>query len=126
MKTKLPAGIGTIEQAKAFLNALHASGETFHPNDDATALIGDPFTQEEGESLNALMLDIFNLPGNEEPAMMSFDPSLYLMAIEEHESNLVKYRTYLLDNHLDDDSNGIDPVDLWIFMQSIDEGDIEG
>ena len=65
MKTKLPKKISTIEEAKSFLISLHENGETFHPEDDATALSGNLFTKAEGEHLNRLMADIYNLPGND-------------------------------------------------------------
>jgi len=65
MKTKLPLRITTIKQAKAFLTELYNNDESFHPEDDATSLSGDPFTKKEGKKLNGLMNDIYNLPGND-------------------------------------------------------------
>lgn len=74
MKTQLPESIQTIEQAKQLLASLHENGESFHPEDDATQLAGDPFTKEEGEKLNQLMEDIYKLPG--------FDPCEYLLRLD--------------------------------------------
>lgn len=87
MKTILPAGIGTVEQAKALLTDLHANGEAFHPEDDATDLVTDVFTQEEGESLNALMLDIYNLPGNDgrHVGILAFDPCEFLIELDNND-----------------------------------------
>jgi hypothetical protein len=55
MKTILPQAITTIEEAKKLLTDLYNNNETFHPEDDATDLVGDLFTQAEGEQLNKLM-----------------------------------------------------------------------
>lgn len=68
MKTALPDSIKTVEEAKAFLTALHSNSEAFHPEDDAHDILWDlenvP-TYEECEQLNKLMDDIYNLPGND-------------------------------------------------------------
>lgn len=63
MKTTLPDSINSVEEAKAFLLALHANGESFHPDDDAKDIIlsatGLPaFTKKEAYQLNLLMNDI--------------------------------------------------------------------
>lgn len=65
MDTILPVKITTVKEAKKFLRALVKNGEHFHPEDDATILHGEPFTQAEGAHLNRLMEDIYNLPGND-------------------------------------------------------------
>lgn len=61
MKTKLLQKIRNVEQAKNTLYDLWRNGESFHPEDDANSLVGDPFTKEEGDHLNKLMQDINNL-----------------------------------------------------------------
>lgn len=91
MITNLPAGIGTIEQAMTFLNDLHANDEVFHPEDDATDLVGDLFTLDEGESLNALMLDIYALPGNDgkHDNSIEFCPCAYLLYLDGKDRRIV-------------------------------------
>lgn len=82
MKTLLPAKIETVEQAKQFLSDLHSNNETFHPEDDATQLVGDPFNQQEGTQLNKLMSDIYNLEGNNSAQDMIFDPCQFLLELD--------------------------------------------
>ncbi len=85
MKTNLPNGIGTIDQAKAFLTELHRNGESFHPEDDATDILWtcDEPTLAEQESLNALMHDIYHLPGNDGSHVnMVFDPCEFLLELD--------------------------------------------
>jgi hypothetical protein len=83
MITTLPVGIGSIEQAKAFLSELAKNNEHYHPEDDAMLLVPDKATIEEAESLNALMLDIYNLPGNDgrHSGVMAFDPCEFLFQL---------------------------------------------
>lgn len=82
MKTTLPAQIASIEEAKAFLSALHANGEAYHPEDDAAACgICDTMTQ--AHDLNKLMEDIYNLPGNDGRHInLAFDPCEWLLYLE--------------------------------------------
>ncbi len=63
MKTILPESITTVDEAKAFLTELVKNGEHFHPEDDATDFL--MFTKDEGEKLNILMDQIYNLKGND-------------------------------------------------------------
>ena len=65
MKTKIPDSIKTIEESKTFLTDLYNNGESFHPEDDANDCIGHIATLEEGNKINDLMADIYNLPGND-------------------------------------------------------------
>jgi ferredoxin-thioredoxin reductase catalytic subunit len=79
MKTVLPHDIKTVAAAKLLLSTLHKNGESFHPEDDATKLVGDIFTKDEGKHLNRLMCDIYNLPGNDgRHKDMLFCPCQYL------------------------------------------------
>jgi len=85
MTTNLPASINTIEEAKAFLTELHKNGESYHPEDDANELIGSSelWTREEGEQLNKLMEDIYNLEGNNgNHANPVFDPCEFLLELD--------------------------------------------
>ena len=82
MKTILPTGITTIEEAKRLLTDLLNNGESFHPEDDASDLVGDPFTAEEATQLNKLMEDIYNLKGNESHHKMIFDPCGFLLELD--------------------------------------------
>lgn len=77
MKTKLPQSIYRIDEAILLLTALHNNGEAFHPEDDANDLSGDPFTKEEGNKLNALMQDIYNLTGANQ-----IDPCEWLLYLD--------------------------------------------
>jgi hypothetical protein len=84
MKTTLPAAINTIGEAENFLTSLHNNNEAFHPEDDATDLVGDLFTQSEGEQLNKLMNDIYNLEGNNgNHATPIFDPCEFLLSLSK-------------------------------------------
>lgn len=83
MKTTLPATIRTVDEANIFLTELYNNGESFHPNDDATALVGDSFTLKEGLHLNQLMSDIYDLPGNDgDLANLAFDPCEFLLNLD--------------------------------------------
>lgn len=82
-KTKLPFGISTIEQAKAFLMELHKNEEHFHPEDDATDLSGDIFNKQTGKQLNYLMECIYKLKGNEDIHKMVIDPCEFLIYLDD-------------------------------------------
>lgn len=82
MNTVLPQSINSIEDAKKFLTDLYNNEETFHPEDDATDLVGDPFTFDEGTQLNKLMDDIYNLAGNESVKSMVFDPCEFILNLD--------------------------------------------
>lgn len=86
MKTNINITINTVEEAKAFLTELYNNGESYHPEDDANELVGDPFTKEEGLKLNELMESIYNLKGNDgrHSDPMIFDPCEYLMDLDGH------------------------------------------
>ena len=77
MKTALPFNIVTAKEARAFLSELHANGESFHPEDDASDMYGGPgqkmFTEQEAAQLNALMGQMFRIKG--------FDPCGYLLRL---------------------------------------------
>ncbi len=84
MKTLLPDQIKTVSEAKAFLTSLHANGESYHPEDDANSLCGDPFTKEEGDKLNKLMIDIYHLDGNDGNHINpKFCPCGFLLLLDE-------------------------------------------
>lgn len=70
MKTQLPAAINNVTEAKTLLKDLYINSELFHPEDDANDLVGAPFTKTEGDKLNALMQQIYQL--SEVPEQ--FDP----------------------------------------------------
>lgn len=96
MKTKLPQSINTIDEAKNFLTNLSNNGESYHPEDDATDLAGDIFTKEEGEKLNSLMNDIYNLEGNNSASDMVFDPCEFILNLDPEyramqEADLAEY-----------------------------------
>ena len=91
MKTQLPQSINSIEEAKAFLAALHSNNEQFHPEDDAHEIewltIEDENncpTVSECDQLNKLMNDIYNLPGNNDAQNMAFDPCGYLLDLAKN------------------------------------------
>lgn len=96
MKTTLPASITTVDEAKAFLRALHANGEAFDMNDNAHEIYDGRsnkklFTDEESVRLNRLRDDIFALPGNAgvSAAEMIFDPCAFLLSLDhEHKAFL--------------------------------------
>lgn len=84
LKTVLPASINTIQQAKKLLRELEANGESYHPEDDATDCLSHIATKEQGELLNKLMVDIYNLEGNNgNHANPVFDPCLFLLRERE-------------------------------------------
>lgn len=77
MKTTLPQQITTIDEAKAFLKALHDNDESYHPEDNAHDNAWhtcEAPTKEQCDQLNKLMQDIYSLPGNESHLSMVFDP----------------------------------------------------
>jgi hypothetical protein len=84
MKTSLPPRITTLIGAKALLLALHENGESYHPEDDATAMDNaNLFTLEEGTKLNSLMAQMYDLikttnfhPGYE------FDPCEFIKSLD--------------------------------------------
>jgi len=81
MKTKLPAAIKTVKEAKVFLWDLHSNGEAYHPEDNAKDCL-ENITDEEGEQLNRLMNEIYLLEGNEHYQSMVFDPCQFLLDID--------------------------------------------
>lgn len=103
MKTKLVVGIRTVEQAKAFLTELYNNHEDYFPETDACSIIviqyidgvrveGPMFTKEEGEQLNSLMRDIYNLPCNvgKQKRNYQFDPHGFLIMLYLKQANNVK------------------------------------
>ncbi len=89
MLTKLPPAIYNVHQAKALLAELHRNRESFHPQDDATDINWNlPDDQQptiaEGQLLNKLMEEIYNLPGNKgHRTKLLFDPCKYLLELDE-------------------------------------------
>lgn len=82
----LPAAINSIDEAKAFLKIIFDNGAMYHPNDDATQLIGDPYTKEEGEMLNRLMAQAQQWDWH------IFDPSGWLLWLDfRRDHDLDKY-----------------------------------
>jgi hypothetical protein len=96
MKTKLPANIGTIEEAETFLTELYENGEAYHPEDLASDVINSQtderlFTDEESEKLDALMTQIYFLPENgnnyrTNPNALAFDPCGFLLDLANENS----------------------------------------
>lgn len=82
IKTVLPAAITSVDEAKAFLTELYKNDECFHPEDDANDLSGDPFTKEEGDLLNKLMSDIYELNGDKPCQDWVFDPCLFILELD--------------------------------------------
>jgi len=84
MKTNLPQKVTSVAEAKVLLAELFLNGESFHPEDDASQLTGDIFTKEEGDKLNELMEQIYNLDGNNgNHANPKWDPAAYLNELDE-------------------------------------------
>lgn len=80
LKTVLPASINTIAEAKKLLRDLYNNKEAYHPEDDALDCLQDVVTKEQGELLNKLMVDIYNLEGNNgNHANPIFDPCKFLL-----------------------------------------------
>ncbi len=80
MRTHLPEAITSVEEAKAFLQALCTNNEAFHPEDDAHDIVWGSCphaTEEECDLLNKLMGDIYDLPDVPE----KFDPCGFLIDI---------------------------------------------
>ncbi len=85
MKTILTTSIYTQDQAVKFITDLYNNGESYHPEDNANDLVGDPFTKEEGDQLNKLMQDIYNLEGNKGMyPNLTFDPCELLLNLSGH------------------------------------------
>jgi hypothetical protein len=83
MKTKLPSAINTVKEAKSFLWELHSNGEAFHCEDDANDCLAGRVTKEQGDLLNKLMEDIYNLQGNDGRHVdLAFDPCQFLLDID--------------------------------------------
>lgn len=88
MKTVLPQSITTIDEAKKLLTDLYNNSESFHPEDDANEIMWQSIpdeqipTKAEGDLLNKLMADIYNLPGNENVQTMVFDPCGFLLELD--------------------------------------------
>ena len=80
LKTVLPASINTISEAKKLLRDLYNNREAYHPEDDAVYCLQGTATKEQGELLNKLMVDIYNLEGNNgNHANPIFDPCKFLL-----------------------------------------------
>jgi hypothetical protein len=90
MKTILPEAITTVEEAKAFLKALHDNGEDYHPEDSPETVYNmytgqRLFTDEEAPKVKALIHQIYNLPGNAgKYPDLEFDPCGYLLELDGH------------------------------------------
>lgn len=96
MTTLLPESIKTIEEAKIFLTTLYFNGESFHPEDDANDCLEGIATKEEGDKLNSLMEDIYNLEGNDgRHTDLMFDPCEWL--IDLHQDPKESTRNYIID-----------------------------
>lgn len=94
LKTQLPKTILSIDEAKEFLTKLHLNGEGYHPEDDANDCLSHIASKEEGDKLNDLMSQIYDLK--------NFDPCEFL--VDSHLSDLVEMKIaegmvkgYLLD-----------------------------
>lgn len=111
MKTTLPVSIKTVEEAKAFLTALHANGEAYHPEDDAHRVdwhATEVITNGDCEQLNRLMKDIYNLPGNDgrHCERMIFDPCEFVTDLNDAQQDgfeLLSNIEYCLSDQLTDD-----------------------
>jgi hypothetical protein len=81
MRTELPIGIATVEQAKAFLTDLVNNDEAYHPDDDAHTIVWTTVnpTEQERDHLNKLMKEIFEL--TEE-----FDPYAFILDLVNAEN----------------------------------------
>lgn len=77
LKTKLPKGIATEEQAKTFLDELVANGEHFHPDELPSNIVDGNgerrFTDADAEKLQELFDEISELD--------DFDEYCYLLAL---------------------------------------------
>lgn len=85
LKTQLPAAINTVAEAEEFLTNLHNNGEDFHPEDDAHDIVWNGIsvnqapTPAQCDQLNKLMIDIYNLDGNNgDHANPAFCPCAFL------------------------------------------------
>jgi hypothetical protein len=83
----LPNAITSIKEAKEYLNLLEKEGMIYHPEDDANDIIGFDITKEEGDHLNKLMEDIYNLPGNDgkHDDTILFCPCEYIISISDED-----------------------------------------
>lgn len=130
MKTPIPNAITSIEEAKAWLKALHSNNEEYHPEDDAHDIIngrtGQPLcTKEEADKLNALMGQIYAMltvsrDGDGVITLSPFDPCGYLIDLDKAQNSpetATQYakRVYGLDaNDLDlVDSSTIEDVERY-------------
>lgn len=129
MKTKLPEQITTVEEAKAFLTELHKNGESYHPEDDANDIVSGIgthpglhlFNQEEGDKLNKLMNDIYDIPGNQDIHKMVFDPCGFLLDLDKKPYRVqAKVSTYcyvyVMANNAEDAREEADIIDgaYWV------------
>lgn len=80
LKTQLPESITSIQEAKDFLTKLHLNGEGYHPEDDANDCLEGMASIEEGNKLNDLMSQIYDLK--------DFDPCEFIL--DNHLSDLVE------------------------------------
>ena len=83
MKTKLPAKISSIKQARKFLTELQKNDEGYHPEDSASDF-PNLFTPDEAVILDRLMSEIYALPGNEDVMNMALDPAQVLLDLDEN------------------------------------------
>lgn len=81
LQTKLPPAITTVEEAKKLLTDLYNNSESFCPEDDANDCLSGMVTKKEGDQLNKLMNDIYNLPGNAFPYPV-IDPCGFLLELD--------------------------------------------
>lgn len=90
MKTVLPKRITTVEEAKSLLTDLYNNNESFHCEDDANDCLEGIATKEEGDLLNKLMGDIYDLPGNDgkHDNSISFCPCEFLLNLDPEYSML--------------------------------------
>ena len=79
MKTKLPASITSVADAQHLLTELYNNSESYHPEDCANNLVGEPFTKIEGDKLNELMQQVYQLPEVPE----QFDPCGFVIDLRK-------------------------------------------
>lgn len=82
---ELPSKIETVCQAQAFLNLLFVNDLMYHCEDDATDCLKGLVSQAAANQINKLISDIYDLPGNDSPQNMAFDPCSYCLKLEGHE-----------------------------------------
>lgn len=94
MKTQLPEKIETVKEAEAFLKALIANNEHFHPEDDASEIITstgeDLFDEWEASKINKLMGQIWDLNEDFDPCgfILDNDPVLIAERLEDRLTEL--------------------------------------